>query len=344
MEDESNEPQALAATSENPLDCSFGFPDDEDAAENENALSSYQGRHDGWTGQRMAMFCALLAETGIVTDGCHAVGMSTTSAYGARRRSPLFAAAWEESLRLADALLERSLNGCLEKYYRDGELAAEKRIIDNRLGMQVLKRLDMRAQQFSCEGKSPVQRDSAAGAARLGPRLRGGTDEADWDLMLSALRSGEEGMIAEALVEAGKLEGNNVGEVGEVCVAGNHGAEGDNFEPDEPDPRCWRDEEEECWMTDFPPPPDFSGYQKGRWGDEDYKRECTPEESRVLGAALDAEMAEERAEDEAERDSWFAQLQTTISRDCAELPEGDGEPDSDDRERDSEPDDRAPPV
>jgi hypothetical protein len=38
----------------------------------------------------------------------------------------LFAAAWEESLaiarnRLADALLERSLTGCVEKYYRGGE-------------------------------------------------------------------------------------------------------------------------------------------------------------------------------------------------------------------------------
>jgi hypothetical protein len=56
--------------------------------------------------------------------------------------------------------------------------------------------------------------------------------------------------------------------------------------------------------------------------------------------------AEERAEDEALRDGWFAQLGVTISGDgaAAQSPEGDRESGSDDRERDSEPDDRAPPV
>ena len=79
MDNESHEPQALAAESAAAdLDTDFGDTID---------------RHDGWTGQRMAMFCALLAETGIVTDACHAVGKSTTSAYSARRRNPLFAAA-----------------------------------------------------------------------------------------------------------------------------------------------------------------------------------------------------------------------------------------------------------
>jgi hypothetical protein len=342
MNNESHEPHQPDGASENPLDAGLDFPDED--GEGENALSCV--RHDGWTGQRMAMFCAILAETGIVTDACHAVGMSTTSAYGARRRNLLFAAAWEESLklardRLADALLERSLNGCLEKYYKDGELVGEKRLIDNRLAMQVLRRLDQRSEQFSCGGRSLVQRESAAGAARLGPRLRGGTESPDWDLMLSALRTGDEDMVAEALIEAKRIEGN---EVGEVCVAGNSGAEGDNFDDDEPDPRCWRDEDEQCWMTDFPPPADFAGYQKGRWGDEEYSRECTREESLALDAALDAELAEERAEDEAERDNWFGQLGAAISGDAAALPESDGEAGGDDRQRDPEPDDRAPPV
>jgi len=90
-----NPPNPLLTTSENPLDVLTDF---EEAEEPERGLNT---RHDGWTGQRMAMFCAVLAETGIVTDACIAVGMSTTSAYSARRRSPLFAAAWEESLKLA---------------------------------------------------------------------------------------------------------------------------------------------------------------------------------------------------------------------------------------------------
>ncbi|HET9458995.1 MAG TPA: hypothetical protein VFO51_03335, partial [Sphingomicrobium sp.] len=65
---------------------------------------------------------------------------------------------------------------------------------------------------------------------------------------------------------------------------------------------------EQCWWTDFPPPPGFAGYERGRWGDEDYKRECTAEESAMLKAAHELALAEVRAEDEAERDAWFSQL------------------------------------
>lgn len=300
MDNVTHEPQAPYAISENPLDSTFDFPDDYDS-QDENALSSSQGRHDGWTGQRMAMFCALLAETGIVTDACTAVGMSTTSAYGARRRNPLFAAAWEESLRLArdrlaDALLERSLNGCLEKYYKDGELVGEKRLIDNRLGMQVLRRLDKRAQQLGITASVRAERAPAK--------------DPDWDLMLSALRSGEEGMIAEALAETARLdgEGHTVGEVGEVCVARIPDGEVD---ADEPPERCWRDEDG-CWWTDFPPPPNFSGEEEGKWGNEAYKRECTRDEAEALNTALDAEIADDRAEDETLRDAWFTRLKAGL--------------------------------
>lgn len=310
-----NPSNPLLTTSENPLDVVTDF---EGAEEPERGLNS---RHDGWTGQRMAMFCAVLAETGIVTDACIAVGMSTTSAYSARRRSPLFAAAWEESLklardRLADALLERSLNGCVEKYYRDGELVGEKRILDNRLGMQVLRRLDARAEQYSGAGRNPAPNKQG-----LDPGLRRGT-EPDWDLMLSALRSGDEAMMAEAMVEVGKLEKGEQPalslskghEVGEVCVAGNPAGSGVNFDAnDDPPERCWWDEDDDDphegrWWTDFPPPPGFAGYERGRWGDEDYKRDCTAEESAALRAAHELALAEVRAEDEAERDAWFARL------------------------------------
>jgi hypothetical protein len=39
-----------------------------------------------------------------------------------------------------------------------------------------------------------------------------------------------------------------------------------DFDEEEAPERCWWDEDEECWMTDFPPPPAFSGYEKGHWG------------------------------------------------------------------------------
>ena len=129
-------------------------------------------------------------------------------------------------------------------------------------------------------------------------------------------------MIAEALAEAALIEGeepalslsgrsrpqvngHEVGEVGEVCVAGNPGESSHGEEPPE---RCWWDDEDECWMTDFPPPSGFDGHQEGRWGDEDYERECTAEESKILSAALEAELADDRAEDEKLREAWFAEL------------------------------------
>ena len=251
MDNEPHEPQRLDATSENPLYATLDFSNED--AENENPLTSVNGRHDGWTGQRMAMFCSLLADTGIVADCCSAVGMTTASAYGARRRNPLFAAAWQDAIgiareRLADALLARSLEGSVERYYREGELVGEKRLIDNRLGMAILRRLDKKAEAAG------VTLASARAERNLSPS--GAAAATDWDLMLTALRTGDEGMIADALAEARRIEGDKVSEVSDPP---NPAAEGDNFDDDDPDPRCWRDEEEQCWMTDFPPPADFTG-------------------------------------------------------------------------------------
>src|SRR6476646_7482267 len=52
-------------------------------------------RHDGWTGEKMAIFCETLAETGVVEEACEVAMMGVSGAYSARRRSPIFAAAWQ---------------------------------------------------------------------------------------------------------------------------------------------------------------------------------------------------------------------------------------------------------
>lgn len=46
-------------------------------------------RHDGWDGERMAIFCETLAETAIVAEACEAAGMGISGAYACRRRAPL---------------------------------------------------------------------------------------------------------------------------------------------------------------------------------------------------------------------------------------------------------------
>ena len=104
-------------------------------------------RHDGWTGEKMAIFCETLAETAIVAEACDAALMGISGAYAARRRSPVFAAAWDAALgiareRLADTLLARSIEGNVEQIYRDGVVVGESNVIDNRLGLAILRRLD----------------------------------------------------------------------------------------------------------------------------------------------------------------------------------------------------------
>jgi hypothetical protein len=108
-------------------------------------------RHDGWTGEKMAIFCETLAETAVVAEACDQAGMSPSGAYAARRRNPVFAAAWDAALtiareRLADTLLARSMEGNVEQIYKDGELVGERHVLDNRLGLAILRRLDRLAE------------------------------------------------------------------------------------------------------------------------------------------------------------------------------------------------------
>ena len=89
-------------------------------------------RHDGWTGERMATFLEVLADTGIVSEACRAAGMSREGVYSLRNRDPVFDAAWRAAQAkarpvVADGLIERSITGTVEHYYRDGVLVGERR-------------------------------------------------------------------------------------------------------------------------------------------------------------------------------------------------------------------------
>src|SRR6476661_1084191 len=168
-------------------------------------------RHDGWTGEKMAIFCETLAETAVVAEACEAARMGISGAYAARRRNPVFAAAWDAALsiareRLADTLLARSMEGNVEQIYRDGELVGERHVLDNRLGLQILRRLDRLAErQFPGEGRGPGAAKQRCHAA-LDPGLR--RDTIDWSSAVDALRSGDDEGVARALslVEGDKVE------------------------------------------------------------------------------------------------------------------------------------------
>jgi hypothetical protein len=78
--------------------------------------------------------------------------------------------------------------------------------------------------------------------------------------------------------------------------------------------RCWRDPIEGIWMTDFPPPAGFAGYQSRPYDDieddEAYVRACTLEEIAILEADAARDRAAERAEEEQLRDGWFELLKS----------------------------------
>ena len=243
-------------------------------------------RHDGWTGERMATFLEVLADTGIVSEACLAAGMHRSGAYALRNRDPVFDAAWSaaESLarpQVADGLLERSITGTVEHYYRDGVLVGERRHYESWLGLAVLKRLDKQAAE-----------DREAG--NLSARIAGG-----WEDVLGALRRG--GTAAVPKVFEPKVD--------KVDIPPPPGC--DDWE------YCWQTDDG-VWMTVFPPPPGFDGHQNIEWdGDAWYERACTSEEAALLDAHRAAAIAEERAEltafAEGQRDQFFDKLRTELA-------------------------------
>lgn len=107
------------------------------------------GRADGWTPERIRTFLRVLSECGVVADAVRAAGMSKASAYAFRNsaRGRSFDTAWRAALllarrSLADEVMSRAVNGCVEVMMRDGEVLGERHRFDNRLTMAVLTRLD----------------------------------------------------------------------------------------------------------------------------------------------------------------------------------------------------------
>ena len=106
-------------------------------------------RHDGWTPARQGAFLRELAATHSVTAAARMVGMSRQSAYKLRARlqGQPFDKAWEAAFLtrfdvLAEAALDRALNGVEVPHYYNGELVGTSRRYDERLTLALLDRLE----------------------------------------------------------------------------------------------------------------------------------------------------------------------------------------------------------
>ncbi|WP_158611029.1 hypothetical protein [Aurantiacibacter spongiae] len=102
-------------------------------------------RHDGWTPDRQARFLRELGATHCVSRAARSVGMSRQSAYALRARSKgePFDRAWSAALlcrfdALAEAAMERALNGVEVPHFHRGEVVGTSRRFDERLTVALL--------------------------------------------------------------------------------------------------------------------------------------------------------------------------------------------------------------
>ncbi|MFC3101187.1 hypothetical protein [Altererythrobacter lauratis] len=102
-------------------------------------------RRNEWTRGKMVTFLRELAATQSVSHAARAVGMSRASAYALRNRlkKTPFDLGWEVALemgfgQLAQAVMDRALNGVEEQRFYHGELVGTVRRFDNRLAQWVL--------------------------------------------------------------------------------------------------------------------------------------------------------------------------------------------------------------
>jgi len=106
-------------------------------------------RHAGWTAERQRRFVEHLALTGNAGEACAIVGVASSSAYRLKHKvgAESFSRAWDAALRLcatrlAAIMLDRAVNGRVERHYKDGELVMERRIPSDYLLTWLLARLD----------------------------------------------------------------------------------------------------------------------------------------------------------------------------------------------------------
>ena len=266
------------------------------------ALPSFTSSCHGWTPFARRLFLEVLSETGRVSTACDYARLTRQSAYALRARDPVFAAGWDAACELAraplaDALYEQAVDGVTETITRDGEVVATRHRFDSRLSIAVLHRLDKR-----CD------RAEERGSRHLALVAR-------WDEWLALVGKGAE-QEAAALLETQATAGQPVQHCQKCQIPEGPNPTAPDWQAEEIElsHRCWRDEDD-VWMTDFPPPAGFTGYQSCDWGDpkEIYRRECTKDEIAVLEADAAALAANERAEEEKLRDDWFRLLRAECS-------------------------------
>lgn len=264
-----------------------------------------------WNPAQMRAFLEALAETGVISAACEAVGKSRRAAYNLRFRAEgrAFAMGWDAALLvaracLADTLMERALVGFAVVSQRDAETGTTTtQRIDNRCAMGMLGRLD----RMTGLGMAPEPGSDAA-LARIVAQ--------DFWHFLDLVEQGGAGSEAALFVAARSPATAPECELAEDWDDDwdDDGAE-EAAEEEEQDTsplaqaarmHVWWDDFTETHLTNFPPPDGFAGYQSCDFGGPDYYRELSRDEilaQMEIGILLAEPL---RQAGERARERWFS--------------------------------------
>ncbi len=279
-----------------------------DEAEWEAAMAAIRNDYR-WTPQCQRAFLEELACTGSVLRSAKHVQKSPRSAYDLkfRRDGAAFRLGWDAAIlisrdALADMLMDRAVNGYEEITVKNDDGSTMRGRFDNRLGMNLLGRLDRMAEAQALQGSRNAQVQLVVG---------------DWESFLDLIERGGKGAEAALFFEArdpAPVEGRRSVdyELDRISAAGNIIPDMLDEEPQVAAQRLsvWYDEDEQEWRTNFPKPDgDGSDFitETGFFGDEDYERSLSDAEESAHLAALQRERQPWIDAAARARDAWFGE-------------------------------------
>lgn len=267
-----------------------------------------------WTPACQRAFLEALAFGGSVMRAAKEVSKSPRSAYDLRfrRDGTAFRLGWDAAILVSrdavhDMLMDRAINGYEEVTSKLDESTTMRGKFDNRLGMNLLSRLDRIAEAQALQGSrnAQVQLVCQDFESFLDLIERGGKGS-EAALFIAARdedESGEPSFDDERAIDY---------ELGRISAAESAIPDMLDEEPELAAQRLsvWYDEERECWVTNFPMPGDANSEfvcETGFFGDEDYERTLTEAEESAHLAALARERQPWIDAAAKARDAWFGE-------------------------------------
>jgi hypothetical protein len=265
-----------------------------------------------WTPQCQRAFLEALCCTGSVMRAAKEVSKSARSAYDLRfrRDGAAFRLGWDAAILVSrdvinDMLMDRAVNGYEEASTKMDDRTTMRGKFDNRLGMNLLGRLDRIAETQALKGSRNAQ-------VLLITQ--------DFESFLDLIERGGKGSEAALFFEArDPSPAEQMGPLQQMAfdceldrVSAADGAMPDMLD-EEPEVAAqrlsvWYDEDESEWRTNFPNPKGAGCEvvtETGIFGDEDYERTLSDAEESAHLAALARERQPWIEAAAKARDAWF---------------------------------------